>query len=224
MSRILKIGIVSLIGAGLLTGAGTLGWYANVFFGDPELAPIRSNGTWEARVLSTLDYMQKTGAKQFGVPESDGRRLRVLAEALGARNVVEIGTSTGYSGLWLCLGVRQSDGHITSFEIYPTRAAQAREFFRRAGVENQITVVEGDAHKNLSALKGPVDLVFLDADKDGYSDYLRQVLPLLRPGGMILAHNISQAPEYLRAVAANPELETIHLTQGSGLVATLKKR
>ena len=224
MRPILKVALVSVIGAGLVVGAGTAGWYTHLFFGDFDLAPARSNTAWEARILSTLDQMQKTGAREFAVPEADGRRLRILAEALGARNVVEIGTATGYSGLWLCLGVRQSDGHVTTFEIDPRRAARAREFFHQAGVENQITVVEGDAHKNLSVLKGPVDLVFLDADKEGYPDYLRQLFPLLRPGGMILAHNVSTAPAYLQAVAANPELETIHLTQGSGLSATLKKR
>jgi predicted O-methyltransferase YrrM len=213
-----------MIGAGLLAGAGTLGWYAHVFFGDFNLAPARSNAEWEARVLATLDQMQRAGARQFGVPESDGRRLRLLTEALGARSVVEIGTSTGYSGLWLCLGVRQSGGHVTTFEIDPKRAARAREFFHQAGVENHVTVVEGDAHKNLAALKGNVDLVFLDADKEGYTDYLRQLLPLVRPGGLILAHNVSMAPEYVQAVASNPELETIQLTQGSSLSATLKKR
>jgi predicted O-methyltransferase YrrM len=168
--------------------------------------------------------MQKTGARKFGVPESDGRRLRLLAEALGARNVVEIGTSTGYSGLWLCLGVRGAGGHVTTFEIDPRRAAQAREFFRQAGVEGQITVVEGDAHKNLGAVKGPVDLVFLDADKPGYPDYLRQVLPLVRPGGLILAHNSSMIPEYLAAASRNPDLETIIFSQGGGMAITLKKR
>jgi predicted O-methyltransferase YrrM len=120
--------------------------------------------------------------------------------------------------------VERSGGHVTTFEIDPNRAAQARGFFRQAGVESQITVVEGDAHKNIAAVKGPVDLVFLDADKPGYPDYLKQVLPLVRPGGLILAHNVASAPEYLEAVAANPELETIQLTQGSGLSATLKKR
>ncbi len=224
MSRIVRVGIVTVVGAGLLAVAGTLGWFGHRFFGDSTQTQSRSNSESEARILATLDQMQKTGAIRFGVPETDGRRLRVLVEALGAGNVVEIGTSTGYSGLWLCLGVHRSGGHITTFEIDPNRAARAREFFRLAGVENHITVVEGDAHKNLATLKGPIDLVFLDADKEGYPDYLKQLLPLVRPGGLILAHNLSMAPEYLQAVAANPELETVLLTPGSGLSATLKKR
>ena len=222
MNRALRVGSLFVIEAGLVASAGTLGWYAHRFLGDFSLAPARSNGQWEARVLATLDEMR--AAKQFGVPEADGRRLRLLAEASGAREVVEIGTSTGYSGLWLCLGVRQSGGHVTTFEIDPRRAARAREFFKKAGVANHITVIEGDAHKTLANLKGTVDLVFLDADKEGYPDYLRQLLPLVRPGGLILAHNVSKAPEYIQAVASNPELETVQLTQGSGLSATLKKR
>ncbi len=81
----------------------------------------------------------------------------------------------------------------------------------------------GDAHKTLPSLAGPVDLVFLDADKDGYVDYLNQLLPRLRPGGLILAHNVEYAPQYLSQLRASAELDTVRLTQASGLSATLKK-
>lgn len=88
-----------------------------------------------------------------------------------------------------------------------------------------MTVVEGDAHECIAALKGPVDIVFIDADKEGYRDYLDKLLPLVRPGGLILAHNTSdrsQNPEYVDAVVKNPALESIPLN--SQMVVTLKKR
>jgi len=225
MRRRLLVGIVVLVSGVLMMAAGAAGWEMYRRFGDESLLTAAvSRSEAEARILATLEDMRKTGKIQFGVPESDGRRLRVLAEAIGARNVVEIGTSTGYSGLWLCLGTLPTDGRVTTFEIDPKRAATAREVFRSAGVDNRITVVLGDAHKTLGTVKGPIDLVFIDADKEGYGDYLNQLLPLLRPGGLILAHNVERAPEFIQRVAADPQLDTVLLTQGSGLSATLKKR
>jgi caffeoyl-CoA O-methyltransferase len=225
MKRKLWAGILVLLGCGVVAMAGALGWHLNRYLGsEPAVMTTLANSAAETRILAALNQMRDTGQKRFGVPEADGRRLRVLAEAIGARNVVEIGTSTGYSGLWLSLGVLPAGGHVTTFEIDPGRAAAAREIFKRAGVADRITVVEGDAHKTVASVEGPVDLVFFDADKSGYPDYLNQLLPKLRRGGLILAHNTNDAPAFLAAVAANPELETVFLTQGSAFSLTLKKR
>jgi predicted O-methyltransferase YrrM len=71
-------------------------------------------------------------------------------------------------------------------------------------VDRLVTIVEGDAHKNIAKFYDPVDFVFIDADKAGYVDYLKKVLPLVRPGGLILAHNVDMAPEYMKAVTSNP--------------------
>ncbi len=101
---------------------------------------------------------------------------------------------------------------------------QARKHFQQAGVEKMVTVVEGDAHQNIRQLKGPVDVVFIDADKEGYLDYLKKLLPLVRPGGLILAHNIGMVSDYVNAVNSNPDLETVFYMQGGGLGITLKKR
>ena len=89
-------------------------------------------------------------------------------------------------------------------------------------------MVEGDAHENIKSLKGPIDFVFIDAEKPGYADYLRKLLPLVRPGGVILAHNMrwpSPNQEYVEAVTTNPALETIFVDMDDqGLGVTLKKR
>jgi predicted O-methyltransferase YrrM len=154
--------------------------------------------------------------------------LRILTEAADARHVVELGTSIGYSGLWFCLGLESTGGRLTTFEIDEGRAATARENFKRAGVEGRVTLVLGDAHENIADVEGPVDLVFLDADKEGYVDYLGKLLPKIRPGGLVVAHNMNQRqadPRYVEAITTNPELETLFVNAGaSGIAISLKKR
>ena len=177
-------------------------------------------------VLDDLDQNQRPG--MMNVPVADGRLLRVLTESIGAKHVVEIGTSNGYSGIWLCLALRTTGGRLTTYEIDARRAALARENFKRAGVDEIVTLVEGDAHEEVAKLTEPVDLVFLDADKPGYIDYLNKLLPLVRPGGLIVAHNMVRPapdPAYIKAITTNPDLETIFLNmQAAGVSVTLKKR
>jgi predicted O-methyltransferase YrrM len=178
----------------------------------------------EKRTLAVLEEMLKSHQTYLSVPVQDGRALRLLAEAAGAKHVVEIGTSTGYSGLWLCLALQTTGGHLTTFEIDHQRASMAREHFTKAGVEKIVTVIEGDAHEQIVKLKGPIDVAFIDADKPGYVDYLNKLLPLVRPGGLILAHNVDLVPDYVNAVTTKADLETIFYMQGNGLAVTLKKR
>jgi predicted O-methyltransferase YrrM len=182
-----------------------------------------ASGDSEERILSVLRRMLDTHQTYLSVPPEDGRALRLLTEAVGAKNVVEIGTSTGYSGLWFCLALQKTGGHLTTFEIDHARALSARQHFNEANAEGLVTVVEGDAHAEVTKIKGQVDVAFIDADKDGYVDYLKKLLPKIRPGGLILAHNSEMVPAYVKAVTTNPQLETIFYREGAGLVVTLKK-
>lgn len=177
----------------------------------------------EKKILAELNLVASKGETYLSVPERDGRALRLLTETTNAKNVVEIGTSTGYSGLWFCLALQKTGGRLTTFEIDHQRAIEARAHFQAAGVSDLVTIVEGDAHKNIGQLKGPIDLLFIDADKEGYVDYLNRLLPLVRPGGLIVVHNIDMVPDYVKAVNANPKLETIFYTEGAGMGITLKK-
>jgi len=178
----------------------------------------------EKRILATIDAAARAGELYENVPAADGRMLRLLTEAINAKHVVEIGTSTGLSGMWFCMGLENTGGKLTTFEYDAGRAAMARKHFKEAGVERLITVIEGDAHRTVTRLKEPIDVVFIDADKGGYVDYLNRLLPLVRPGGLILAHNYEMAPDYVRAVNGNADLETVFYSQGAGLAITLKKR
>ena len=194
-----------------------------------ESSPIAGNDE-EGRILEVLAEMSANeGGGMRNVSPEDGRLLRLLTEATDAKHVVEIGTSNGYSGIWFCLALRATDGRLTTHEIDAGRAALARANFERAGVDRLVTLVEGDAHEEVTKLQGPIDILFLDADKSGYIDYLEKLLPLMPPGGLVLAHNMSRNmadPKYLEAITSNPDLETIFLHRSlfGGVGVTMKKR
>jgi predicted O-methyltransferase YrrM len=195
----------------------------------PTETPPQAKSEAEKKILSVLDDMdrnQRSG--NMNVPVADGRLLRVLAESIGAKHVVEIGTSNGYSGIWLCLALQATGGKLTTYEIDPQRAELARENFKRAGVEKIVTLIEGDAHQEVTKLTESIDLLFLDADKPGYIDYLQKLTPRVRPGGLIVAHNMVRPrpdPKFIEAITTDPKLETIFLNmQSAGVAVTLKKR
>ncbi len=193
-----------------------------------ESAPMPKDEA-EKKILDVLEDMRGNQSRgMMNVPLEDGRLLRLLAEAIGAKHVVEIGTSNGYSGLWMLLALRSMGGRLTTYEIDREVAALARRNFNRAGVGEIVTIVEGDAHEEVPKLKEQIDMLFLDADKEGYIDYLNKLIPLVRPGGLIVAHNMSMGqadPNYVKAITTNPDLETLFLhMQGAGIGVTLKKR
>jgi len=177
----------------------------------------------EKKILSVLEDMrQNQSGGMMNVPQLDGRILRILTEATNAKHVVEIGTSNGYSGIWFCLALKTTGGKLTTHDIDEGRASLARENFKRAGVDDIVTLVMGDAHETVTRIKEPIDIIFLDADKSGYTDYLKKLLPLVRPGGLILAHNIdSTGQDFIDAITKNPNLDTIQM---QGVTVTLKKR
>ncbi|MBN2473257.1 MAG: O-methyltransferase [Pirellulales bacterium] len=180
----------------------------------------------EKKILDCLEEINRTQGRMMNVPAADGRLLRLLAETTGAKTVVEIGTSNGISAIWISMGLRKTGGKLITHELDQGRAALARENFVKAGVADIVTVVEGNAHETLSRLKGPVDMVFIDAEKEGYLDYLEQVLPLVRPGGLVLAHNMTARmarADFAEAIRTDPNLETILYMQGGGMSVSLKK-
>jgi caffeoyl-CoA O-methyltransferase len=194
---------------------------------DFKAAPLPKDDQ-EKKVLEVLDEMDtKSRRGMLSVPRDDGRLLRLLVESTGARNVVEIGTSHGYSATWMGLALRKTGGKLTTFEIDKERAETARQNFRRAGVDGVVTLVEGDAHQEVTRLKEPIDLLFLDADKEGYLDYLNKLLPMVRPGGVVVAHNMTSRqadPAFVSAIATNASLDTLYLTTGSGGIAVMLKK
>ncbi|QGJ68931.1 O-methyltransferase [Planctomycetales bacterium 10988] len=192
--------------------------------GDVELekGPLAANDFEKIALTVLADIAENQRFRN--VPEHDGRLLRIMAQSVNAKHIVELGTSTGYSGIWFGLALKETGGKLTTYEIDADRAATARANFKRAGMTDMITLVEGDAHEEVKSLEGTIDVIFLDADKEGYVDYLNKLLPMLRPGGLILAHNINPRmadPKFMEAITTDPNLETV-VRGGMGI--TLKKQ
>ncbi|MDE3154598.1 MAG: O-methyltransferase [Acidobacteriota bacterium] len=118
-----------------------------------------------------------------------GALLRVLATAIGARRILEIGTAIGYSGIWLA-GALPADGMLMTMELNPDRAATARKNFERAGLGDRANVMVGDAGLLVAKVAGPFDLVFQDGAKMLYGRMLDRLVTLLRPGGLLVTDNV----------------------------------
>lgn len=189
--------------------------------------PLQAKDETEDKIYRALEEIRR-GPGFANVSVRDGRLLRILTEAVNAEIVVEIGTSTGESAIWFALALRRTGGKLYTHEIDPERAQIARKNFKKAGVDDLITLIEGDAHKTVQQHDEPIDIVFLDADKPGYPDYLQKLLPLVKPGGLIIAHNMNYPepdPEYIEAITHNAKLETAFLLmETAGIGVTMKKR
>ena len=137
-----------------------------------------------------LDTLERFEMPRIQVSANDGRILKLLMRLAGARKVVEFGTLSGYSALWLLAGIGPQ-GHLWTLELEQAHADAAGGVFRRAGVADQVTQLTGDGRAQLDRLvqDGPFDAVFLDADKEGYATYAGWALDNLRPGGLLLADN-----------------------------------
>jgi caffeoyl-CoA O-methyltransferase len=198
------------------------------FGGAPDIdGPPVPKDDKEKKALTALNEMTK-GKWHLNITTREGRVMRQLIEAAGAKRIVEVGTSSGYSTIWLALGARATGGKVYTHEINPKMIELARANFKKAGVDDLITIIKGDAHETIKQHKDTIDLVFLDAEKKGYLDYLNQLLPLVRPGGLILGHDMHGRmpdPRYIKAITTNPKLDTSFLMMESfGFSMTTKKR
>ena len=178
------------------------------------------------RVLADIKKMDRD---QLSVSEEDGRFLRVMTLTSGAARALEIGGAYGYSAIWIGLGLRETGGHLTSFESDPARAKLETENIRRAGLDGTVTVVSADAFQEIPKLAGDLDFVFLDAWKRDYKRFLDLLLPRLRPKGVFLAHNVinkrGEMEDFLGAIEHNPALFTTIVSPGTeGMSVTVKLR
>lgn len=182
----------------------------------------------EARVAAFLADHQYAW-HDLNVPEGDGRQLHDLIVKGGYKRALEIGTSTGRSGIWIGLALSKTGGRLVTIDIDPVRHAEAVKNFQAAGVAPFIDARLGDAHTIVPALDGPFDFVFIDADKDWYTNYAKAVLPKLSLGGCIAAHNVypgggrrGMTGDYHEFITGLPNVETT-VTPG-GLAISYKRR
>jgi caffeoyl-CoA O-methyltransferase len=178
---------------------------------------------------SLMAEIRKADTGQLAISEEDGRFLRLMIASSGAKRALEIGAASGYSAIWIGLGLRETGGRLTTIEYDPQRAREAKANVHRAGLDDVVTVISGDAFKEIPKLTGPVDFVFLDAWKRDYRKFLDLVYPRLTKGGLFLAHNVvnkrEEMGDFLAAIQGNPELfTTIVSPSGEGVSISWKRR
>jgi caffeoyl-CoA O-methyltransferase len=172
------------------------------------------------------------GWRDLNVPERDGRTLYDLVIKNGYKRALEIGTSTGHSGIWTAWALAKTGGRLITIEIDEGRHREALANFKQAGLDRYIDARLADAHDLVPRLDGPFDFVFIDADKDWYTNYAKAVIPKVPVGGCIAAHNVSasagrgwrgrgQGADYYNYVTGLPFLDT---TVVNGQLAVSYKR
>lgn len=168
-------------------------------------------GTSDEVLEATLRDSRRGGLPEINVSPNQGRLLRLLVEIAGARRILEIGALGGYSAIHLARGLPE-DGELISLELDEHHADVARNNVERAGLSDIVEVRVGDAHRLLTNLiengEDPFDLVFIDADKEGYPDYLEASLRLVRPGSLILGDNTIR-----NGTVLDPQEETARATR-----------
>lgn len=156
-----------------------------------------------------------------------GAFLRLLIEATAARTIVEVGTSSGYSSLWLALGAARTGGHVTTFDVDPAKVELARATFAEAGVEALVETRLEDGVAGLREHAGTVDLVFLDAEKEDYERALEPAIEALRPGGLLVADNLTSHADDLatfrEAALGDPRLAGLVVPIGRGELVAVRR-
>lgn len=162
-----------------------------------------------AALEAALRDSEAAGLPAIAVSPAYGKLLMLLARACRARRVLEIGTLGGYSTIWLAAGI-PPDGRVVTLELEPKHAAIARVNLDRAGVGERVDIRIGPAATTLQALGAggaePFDLVFIDADKEGYPIYLELVIPLCRAGALIVADNVVRDGRVADADSTDPQV------------------
>jgi caffeoyl-CoA O-methyltransferase len=189
------------------------------------LQPVSAQSPDLAKILAEI---KAHDAGQLAVSEEDGRFLRLMVASSGARRGLEIGGASGYSAIWIGMGLRETGGKLVTIEYDPGRAKELAENIRRAGLSDVVQVLSGDAFQQIPKVAGTFDFVFLDAWKKDYKRFLDLVFPRLDKGGLFLAHNVvnkrSEMGDFLDAVQKNPSLwTTIVSPSGEGMSVSLKR-
>jgi caffeoyl-CoA O-methyltransferase len=189
---------------------------------------LASAGAQTAEVQKLLADIKSRDKGQLAVSEEDGRFLRVMVASNRAKRALEIGGASGYSAIWIGMGLRETGGRLVTIEYDAGRAKELAENVRRAGLSDIVQVVSGDAFQQIPKLTGTFDFVFLDAWKKDYKRFFDLVYPRLDKGGLFLAHNVvnkrSEMGDFLDAIQKHRTLwTTIVSPSGEGMSVSLKR-
>lgn len=181
------------------------------------------NTKLDKQVRDFLDS-KKNSWQDWNVPETDGLLLYNIIIKNNYKNAVEIGTSTGHSGIWIAWALSKTGGKLITIEIDEERYKEALANFEKAGLSEFIDARLADAHELVTALKGPVDFVFSDADKSWYINYFKDMDPKLTVGGCYVTHNVGRNNNYdfYKYVSQLPNYKTTLDTKGAGVAISYK--
>ncbi len=187
-------------------------------------AQTDDNTALDQKVRAFLDSHKDTW-HELNVPESDGQLLHDIIVKNNYQHAVEIGTSTGRSGIWIAWALSKTGGKLITIEINKDRYNEALKNFKEAGVLQYIDARLADAHELVPKLEGPVDFVFCDADKDWYTNYFKALEDNLVPGSCFTAHNTNMpgVREYLDYVRSLPDYKTSINNRGAGMGISYKQ-
>ena len=181
----------------------------------------------EPNVNRLLAEIKKKDTGQLAVSEEDGRFMRLMIATSGAKRALEIGGASGYSAIWIGMGLRATGGRLVTIEYDPVRAKELAENVKRAGLSDIVQVVSGDAFEQIPKIPGTFDFVFLDAWKKDYKRFFEMVYPRLDPRGLFLAHNVvnkrNEMGDFLDVVLKHPALwTTIVSPSGEGMSVSMR--
>jgi caffeoyl-CoA O-methyltransferase len=180
------------------------------------------------QVQAVLKQIKATDKDMLAVSEEDGRFMRLLVATSRTKRALEIGTASGYSAIWIGLGLRETGGQLVTIEYDKTRALEAQDNIKKAGLGDIVRVISGDALAELPKLSGAFDFVFCDAWKRDYQKYFTLSFPLLNKGGLFLAHNVvnkqNEMADFLRTIRTNPAVLTTIVSPGSEGMSVSYKR
>jgi caffeoyl-CoA O-methyltransferase len=181
-----------------------------------------------SHIATILKEIRSDDKDALAVSEEDGRFMRLLVATRGARHALEIGAASGYSAIWIGLGLRETGGSLVTIEYDKNRAQQAAANIKRAGLSDIVQVVSGDAFAEIPKLQGTFDFVFCDAWKRDYQKFFSMVFPRMDKGGLFLGHNVinkkSEMEDFLKIVNTSPAVLTSIVSPGSeGMSVTLKR-
>ena len=191
-----------------------------------DLVARQSPPPQAAQVLAAIKKIDK---ELYSVSEEDGRFLRVLIGARGAKRVLEIGSARGYSAIWMGLALRDTGGELVTIEFDQARAKEAKTNIERAGLSSTVRLISGDAFAEIPKLTGTFDLVFLDAWKPDYLKFFNLVFPRVDAGGVFVAHNVvnkrDEMKDFLGVISSRQDAWTsIVSPSGEGMSLTYKLR
>jgi caffeoyl-CoA O-methyltransferase len=180
------------------------------------------------QVDGILKQIRAADKELLAVSEEDGRFMRLMVLSTRTKRALEIGTASGYSAIWIGLGLKETGGHLVTIEYDKARAAQAAANINQAGLSDIVSVVQGDALAEIPKISGSFDFVFCDAWKRDYQKYFTMVFPALNKGGVFLAHNVinkgSEMADFLKTIRTDPRVVSSIVSPSSEGISISYKR